>query len=376
MELPLYIEKETFKFDFKQYEQKFNWVQDMFKTEQDSLHHAEGNVGIHTEMVMNAMINLPEFKNLSNQEKEILFLGSLFHDIEKRSTTKNENGRIISPGHAKKGEITTRGILYRDFECEFYMREQICKIVRHHGLPLWIFEKQNSEKAIIESSLLSNNNWLALIAKADVIGRICEDKEELFYKIDLFREYAKELGVLNTPKTFNDPHSKQIYFEKEESYLDYTAYDNTKFEIVIMSGLPGSGKDYFIENNFNIPVVSLDNLRREHKIQPGDKYGTGFIIQMAKEKAKEFLRKKEPFVWNGTNITKQIREQVIGLMRSYNARVKLIYVEVSYQKLIQQNLNRPYPISRIILEKFIDKLEIPSPTEAHIVEHYSNYKKI
>lgn len=376
MELPLYIEKETFKFDFKQYEQKFNWVQDMFKTEQDSLHHAEGNVGIHTEMVMNAMINLPEFKNLSNQEKEILFLGSLFHDVEKRSTTKNENGRIVSPGHAKKGETTTRGILYRDFNCEFSLREQICKIVRHHGLPLWIFEKQNPEKAIIESSILSNNHWLSLIAKADVIGRICEDKDELFYKIDLFKEYAKELGVLNTAKEFKDFHSKQIYFEKEESYLDYKAYDNTEFEVVIMCGLPGSGKDYFIEHNFNVPVVSLDNLRREHKIQPGDKYGAGFIIQMAKEKAREFLRKKEPFVWNGTNITKQIREQVIGLMRSYNARIKLVYVEAPYQKLIQQNLNRPYPIPGTTLERFIDKLEIPSPTEAHIVEYYSNYKKI
>jgi len=376
MELPLYIEKETFKFDFKQYEQKFNWVQDMFKTEQDSLHHAEGNVGIHTEMVMNAMINLPEFKNLSNQEKEILFLGSLFHDVEKRSTTKNENGRIVSPGHAKKGETTTRGILYRDFNCEFSLREQICKIVRHHGLPLWIFEKQNPEKAIIESSILSNNHWLSLIARADVIGRICEDKDELFYKIDLFKEYAKELGVLNTAKEFNDFHSKQIYFEKEESYLDYKAYDNTEFEVIIMCGLPGSGKDYFIEHNFNVPVVSLDNLRREHKIQPGDKYGTGFIIQMAKEKAREFLRKKESFVWNGTNITKQIREQVIGLMRSYNARIKLVYVEVPYQKLIQQNLNRPYPIPGTTLERFIDKLEIPSPTEAHVVEYYSDYKKL
>lgn len=370
MDLPILIDKESFKFDFKEYKTKFDWVKDMFNTEQDSIYHAEGNVGIHTEMVMNAMINLTEFNNLSYQEKEILFLGSLFHDIEKRSTTKNENGRIISPGHAKKGEFTTRSILYRNFEFDFYKREQICKIVRHHGLPLWIFEKQNPEKSIIESSLISNNYWLSLIAKADVIGRVCEDQNELFYKIDLFKEYVNELGVLDSAKSFSDDHSKQIYFEKPNSYLDYLAYDDTQFEVIVMCGLPGSGKDYFINHNYDAPVVSLDKLRREHKIQPGDKYGTGFIIQIAKEKAREYLRKKEPFIWNGTNLTKQIRDQVVGLMRSYNARVKLIYVETSYLKLLEQNSNREYPIPNIILEKFIDKIEIPNQTEAHTLEFY------
>jgi len=137
-------------------------------------------------------------------------------------------------------------------------------------------------------------------------------------------------------------------------------YTNRQIGIFVC-GLPGSGKDFFISQKFNLPVISLDELRRQHKIKPGDKYATGFIIQLAKEKAKEFLRKKQSFVWNATNLTKQIREQVIGLLRSYNAKVKIVYVEVDYKKLLHQNLNRDYPIP-----------VIPSVSEAHQVEYYTN----
>lgn len=372
METPLHIINDNFDFDFKTYRTNYQWVQDMFKTEQDSIFHAEGNVGIHTELVMNAVKILPEFQTLTAVEQEILFISALFHDVEKRSTTIIEDGRIISPGHAKKGESTTRSILYRDFNCPFYKREKICKIVRHHGLPLWIFEKPNPTKSIIESSMVSNNYLLYLIAKADVIGRECEDKDNLFYKIELFKEQAKEINVLTHSKFFIDNHSKQIYFEKDNSFVDYVAFDDTEFEVIVMCGLPGSGKDYMISRKFNLPVISLDELRRQHKIKPGDKYATGFIIQLAKEKAKEFLRKKQSFVWNATNLTKQIREQVIGLLRSYNAKVKIVYVEVDYKKLLHQNLNRDYPIPVSVLERFIDKIEIPSVSEAHQVEYYTN----
>lgn len=375
METPLHIENEEFSFDFETYKKRYTWVQDMFITEQDNIHHSEGNVGIHTNMVMDAMIALPEFKELSLEEKKILFLGSLFHDVEKRSTTRIEDGRIVSPGHAKKGEVTTRNILYRDFDCNFSLREQICKVVRHHGLPLWIFDKQSPIKSIVDASLNSKNYFLYLIAKADILGRFCLDKEEMLYRIELFKEYANEYDLLYNSKEFFNEHTKAIFFEQDDPYIEYVPFDNTNGEMIMMCGLPGAGKDYFIEKNLNTPVISLDKLRQEYKIKPGDKYGTGFIIQMAKEKARVFLRNKKSFVWNATNLTKQTREQVVGLAREYNFRVKIIYLEVPYKVLKEQNKNREYPIPEKILEKFIDKLELPNLSEAHCVEYYHSSKK-
>lgn len=372
MEYPLHIENEQFDFKFEIYRENYAWVKDMFETEQDYIHHSEGNVGIHTNMVLDALVALKEFKELDESEKKILFLGALFHDVEKRTTTKLEDGRLISPGHAKKGELSTRSILYRDFGTYFENRERICKIVRYHGLPIWAFDKPDPLKSIVETSLVSNNFHLYIMAKADMIGRHCSDKEEMLYRVELFREFAKENRILNSHKEFLSNHAKNIYFEKEKSFIDYEPFDDTEFEVIILSGLPGSGKDYFINNGLyeqDLPQVSLDEIRRKYKIKPGDKYGTGFVIQTAKENARKFLRKKQSFIWNGTNITRQIREQVIGLMREYNAKVKIVYVEVPYKKLIEQNQNREFPIPEMELEKFINKLEVPSIIEAHRVHH-------
>src|SRR5688572_26379064 len=121
-------------------EQEFKWVADMKGVIQDSIHHAEGDVAIHTQKVLEALESLPDFQKFDDQTKEMLWAAALLHDVEKRSTTVvEENGRITSRGHAKKGEFTTREILFREVPTPFFLREKICALVRHHGLPLWIF---------------------------------------------------------------------------------------------------------------------------------------------------------------------------------------------------------------------------------------------
>ncbi len=73
---------------------------------QDPEWHAEGDVFVHTKMVCEALLQLPEFQALSEQEQHILFAAAMLHDVEKRSTTKREiqggKERIVSPNHAKK----------------------------------------------------------------------------------------------------------------------------------------------------------------------------------------------------------------------------------------------------------------------------------
>jgi len=367
----LALKKEDFSWDslYKSY----SWVQDMHSVPQDAIFHAEGDVGTHTRMVIEAMFELQEYKSLSDEDKKALFIGCLLHDVEKRSTTSEEDGRIVSPGHAKKGEYTARQILYRDIPLSFQLREKICKLVRHHGLPLWIFEKATPIKTIMEASIISNTKLLELIATADVNGRVCPDADELHYRIALFKELALEHKCYNQAKLFHNDFTRYVFFDKENFYPDYVPYDDTKFKVILMSGIPGSGKDMFIKNYYEkYPVVSLDELRREHKIAADDKSGTGTIIQMAKEKAKEFMRKHQSFVWNGTNLTKQTRSQLVELFTSYGGKVKIVYVEVDYNTVLFQNANREHPIPNNVLEKFINKVEIPSPFEAHKVEYYIN----
>lgn len=349
----------------------FSWVRDMRGVPQDARHHAEGDVEVHTRMVINELCQLPEFQQLDVQAQEILWASALMHDIEKRSTTALEqDGSITSKGHAKKGERTVRQILYREIPTPFAIREAVAKLVRYHGLPLWIFEKGDPEKALFQASLEVNTQWLMLLAKADVLGRTCEDKAELLYKVELFKEFCIEKDCWGKAKIFLSDLARFEYFNKETRSAEYEPYQDKDsfFEVIVLSALPGAGKDTYIQRHLkDIPVVSLDNIRRELKVSPTDRENNGKVIQLAKEQARTYLRKKQSFVWNATNITRQMRQQLIDLIATYGATVKLVYLEVPYLQLTNQNRNREHVVPVNVLERMIEKLEIPQPDEAHEV---------
>lgn len=322
-------------------------------------------------MVLKQLLDSDTFKTLSEQEKQIMFTAVLMHDIEKRSTTvTEEDGRITSKGHSRKGEATARKILYQEIITPFTIRETICKLVRHHGDPLWTSDRENPAMEVIKTSLVSNNQLLSLIAHSDSMGRQCSDKAELLFKIGMFEGICKENDCFDKPFVFKSELAKFRYFNGHSTWPQHEPFDDTKFEVMMMSGLPGAGKSHYIKKNLsNLPVVSLDEIRKELKIKPDDKKGNGTVVQLAKERAKEFMRKKNSFVWDATNITRQMRTQLIDLFVTYGGNVRIVYVEVPYQILLKQNLERDKAVPERVLERFADKLEVPDVTEAHSVEY-------
>ncbi len=87
------------------------------------------------------------------------------------------------------------------------------------------------------------------------------------------------------------------------------------------------------------------------------------------EQARTYLRIKKPFVWNATNITKQLRTQLIDLFREYGAQVKIVYLEVPYHELMRRNKTREYPLPFAVLEKMIKKMEEPTLDECTDIEY-------
>lgn len=355
----------------------YSWVKDMVEVPQDSIWHAEGNVHTHTMMVTKELLRLEEFHQESEQAKHILFQGALMHDIEKRSTTIiddycEEEKRICisAPKHAKKGEYTTRELLYQE-QVPFSVREQVCKIVRWHGVPLWTIDKGDPKKSVLKSSLHIPNKWLAMFAKADALGRICNDKEDLLTRISIFEEICKDNNVWDQPYNFQSDLAKFIYFSDEnKTYPNYNPYDDYVGEMIIMCGLPGAGKSSLVQKQFkNLPIVSMDEMRRELKVKHRDKKAQGQIIQQAKDLMKQHLRQGLKFVVDATNITELDRSKLIELATTYKAKTKIIYVESDYKTLLSQNRNRPHPVPEKTLLGYLKKLEIPCPSEAVCVQY-------
>lgn len=352
-------------------EKEFSWVADMKHVPQSKIHHAEGNVDIHTQMVLDKLQYINDYSLLTEQERELLWAATLLHDVEKRSTTVDEgNGNITAAGHARKGEHTARTILYQDIETPFQIREQIASLVRYHGLPLWLLEKEKPQQKVVEASLRLNTNHLAILSEADVVGRICDDTKGLIDNVQMFREYCKETNCWNKAREFASNHARYCYFNTENSYIDYVPFDDFKCQVTLLSGLPGMGKDYYIRSlNRDIPVISLDDIRRKYKINPTDSKRNGWVVQEAKEQARIYLRAGQDFVWNATNITQLMRKQLIDLFTSYGAYVKIVYIEKPYRVWRKQNRDRNYPLPENVLDRMLSKLEIPQQTEAHEIQY-------
>ena len=351
-------------------QRQYDWVADMQRVPQSPVHHAEGDVAIHTQMVLAALTGLPAYKALPEEAQEILWMAALLHDVEKRSTTFTEaDGSIVSPGHAKKGALTARHILYTGFDLPFILREQIVNLVRFHGLPLWLMHKPDPQKTLLEAALHVNTEWLRLLATADMLGRICEDQEEVLERIAFFEAYCKEQECWGQAYRFESTLGRFRYFQQEQAASPaYLPYDDTICEVVVLCGLPGMGKDSYIREHYkDWPVVSPDDIRRQHKLKPEDRAANGWVAQQAKEQARVQLRAKQNFVWNATNITRQMRSQLVALFTDYNARVKLVYVERPYKIWLQQNAGREAAVPLNVLARMLRKLEVPRLSEAHEV---------
>lgn len=317
------------------------------------------------------MIALPEWQALSETQRSVLFAAALLHDVAKPNATKiDDSGAISSKGHVLQGAKMAREILW-DLNVPFKQREEIVALVKYGSLPLWFWDKPNPEQAVIKARQIIPCNMLAMLAEADVRGRYCDDQKQLFERIEFFREFCQENNCFTQERIFPSAHSRFIYFQKEDGNPNYHAYDDTRFQVVMMCGLPGSGKDTWIKQNIpEYKEISLDKLRSEMGVRHGDNQGE--VANAAKSLAKEYMRAEVSFVWNATNLNKQLREMLISLFAAYQAEIRIVYLEAPWLELLRRNKTRTEQVPEKVLYRMRSRLEVPTILEAHCVDWISS----
>ena len=252
-------------------------------------------------------------------------------------------------------------------------RETVCSLIQHHGLPLHIVESPCEEphfRAVAaEAELSKGYSWelQCLVTEADVRGRIADDVPQLINDVEYCRLRAQELGCYSGPYAFPDSHTRYWYLDGHPISPDYPFFNETWGEVIVVGGLPGTGKDTFIYRNYpGLPVVSLDDIRNDLDILPTENQGP--VAQKAIEQAKSFLRAHQPFVWNATNLTRMTRARILGLCTDYKAAVRIVFLETSWEENLRRNAARTAMVPPAVIERMLGKVEMPYPHEADSIE--------
>ncbi|WP_010587383.1 AAA family ATPase [Schlesneria paludicola] len=341
------------------------WCRAMAECQQDAGWHSEGDVWTHTKMVCRQLPQLNEWLTLSAHNRTVLIFTGLLHDAGKPLTSHFDanTGRITSPKHAIKGEHLARSVL-RDLQCDLTVREEIARMVRFHGRPAFLLERSNPNHEVVSLSWVVSNRLLYLFALADTRGRSTNEMGRPEENLGLWKMVAQECGCFDCRFPFVNDQARFLFFRQSEPSLHYAPHEEYRCTVTLMSGLPGSGKDFWLSKHHpDLPVVSLDEIRSELNIDATENQGE--VVQMAKERCRQWLRSKTSFAFNATNLLRQTRQRWIELFADYHARIEIVYLEPPLPIILGQNKQRTCPVPERVIHELAKQYEPPSWNESH-----------
>lgn len=164
-------------YDWGVVEQLFPELQSLTGVPQEPEWHPEGNVDVHTIMVVDEARKLID--GLDHARQVAVMLGALCHDLGKPPTTEFIEERWRSRGHDEAGIEPTISLLDRlgIYTLDgFDVREQVIQLVRYHLVPGEWFKNEQKGHPVGDGAFRRlarkvEPDLLYRVAKADSLGR-------------------------------------------------------------------------------------------------------------------------------------------------------------------------------------------------------------
>jgi predicted kinase len=142
--------------------------------------------------------------------------------------------------------------------------------------------------------------------------------------------------------------------------------EKRKPKMVIMCGLPKSGKSTIVDREFReYQVICGDDIRLALGVE-FDPRLEEFVWGTFNTMVRASLIRGLDVVLDGTHTTIFRRERVINLGKEYDADIKVIFVNTPYETCIERAVESSFPLA--VMDRMRANLELEPPSEEEGVE--------
>lgn len=342
---------------------------------QSPLHHAEGDVLIHAQMALEQI--LPLLDQVEDpKDKVALYIATILHDLGKPATYGiNKKGNITAYGHDKAGVPLANDFLFKYFpELDYPTKNKILSLIEWHMRPREMMKQGTTDKKLKILSLCVNTKLLYLLSMADTLGRKADNMDgcELLEK---FKRECERLDIWDKPYNIpgSDALSNHAYSIARWNILMNGKPETTetldqavklasklpKFQLLILCGVPGSGKTTYRENLLKqfpgTKVCSLDDKRQELLGDVNDQSANSEMYRICCQELRAAMQKRQSTIWDATAASKAHRKNIIDIARKHGALVGCIYFDLPLQTILERNANREKKVPESVVTEYYYK---------------------
>lgn len=135
-------------------------------------------------------------------------------------------------------------------------------------------------------------------------------------------------------------------------------------KFIMVVGVPGSGKSYFLEQNFsNFHIHSSDKIRGELLENESDQSNNSLIFETLHQRVKEDLKNKISCCFDATNTNSKRRKAFLQELKNIPCEKICYIVATPVELCIENDKHRERQVGEEVINKFYRNFNIPTLRE-------------
>ena len=258
----------------------------------------------------------------------------LFHDIEKPNSIQiRDDGNFSYIGHERKSAEYAKKWLI-EYETPYKIINTVYDLIDSH------MKKDMKVSTMVSNLGIEKSKMLIDVLEADAKGRNFELKDDLI-------SIANKRLELDTYKIKSS-----------------TPMDENKPTIIILIGLPRSGKSSFYKKYFDkYEYLSRDEIRERLFGFKGNMDNEETVTRVFNEMLNDALNKSKNIIIDNTNVQTKYRIKYLSMAKARKYNTKAYLINTEYDTVIKNAKKENFPIE--VIESMLCRLNKPLYEEGY-----------